>query len=77
MLKKNFLFLVIGLIFVFIFNSCEKKPEVTEALETEEVTVALTPSNQEIKGELFTLKLSDLKIIKTVNKSTKELDSTP
>jgi len=77
MLKKFFLFSAMGLIFVFIFNSCEKKPEVTEALETEEVTVALTPSNQEIKGELFTLKLSDLKIIKTVNKSTKELDSTP
>jgi len=77
MLKKFFLFSAIGLIFVFIFNSCEKKPEVTEALETEEVTVALTPSNQEIKGELFTLKLSDLKIMKTINKSTKELTATP
>ncbi len=77
MLKKFFLFPAMGLIFIFIFNSCEKKPEVTEALETEEVTVALTPSNQEIKGELFTVKLSDLKIIKTVNKSTKELTAAP
>ena len=34
----------------------------TEVSETEEVTVALTPSNQEIKGELFILKISDLKI---------------
>ena len=33
--------------------------------------------NQEIKGELFTLNLSDLKIIKTINKSTKELTTTP
>jgi hypothetical protein len=66
-----------GLIFIFIFNSCENKTEVAEAPETEEVVVALTPSNQEIKRELFTLKLSDLKIIKTINKSTKELTTTP
>jgi len=66
-----------GLIFIFIFNSCEKKTEVAEAPETEEITVALTPSNKEIKGELFTLNLSDLKIIKTINKSTKELTTTP
>jgi hypothetical protein len=77
MLKKFFLFSAMGLLFIFIVNSCEKKPEVTEAPETEEITVALTPSAQEIKGEMFTLKLSDLKIIKTVNKSTKELTATP
>jgi len=77
MLKKFFLFSAMGLLFIFIVNSCEKKPEVTEAPETEEITVALTPSAQEIKGEMFTLKLSDLKIIKTVNKSSKELTATP
>ena len=77
MLKRIFLFSAMGLIFIFIFNSCEKKAEVAEAPETEEITVALTPSNQDIKGELFTLKLSDLKIIKTINKSTKELTTTP
>lgn len=77
MLKKYFLFLVMGLLFIFTFNGCEKKPEVTEAPETEEVTVALTPSDQEMRGRMFTLKLSDLKIIKTVNKSTKELTATP
>jgi len=77
MLKKFFLFSAIGLLFIFSFNSCEKKPEVAEAPETEEVTVALTPSNQEITGEMFTLELSDLKIMKTINKSTKELTATP
>ncbi len=76
MLKRFFLFSAMGLIFILIFNSCEKT-EVAEAPETEEITVALTPSNQEIKGELFTLNLSDLKIIKTINKSTKELTTTP
>ncbi len=74
---KRFFFPAMGLIFIFIFNSCENKTEVAEAPETEEITVALTPSNQEIKGKLFTLNLSDLKIIKRINKSTKELTTTP
>jgi len=77
MLKKFFLFLAMGLLFIFIFNSCEKKPEVAGPPETEEVTIVLTPSIQEITGEMFTLELSDLKIIKTINRSTKELTATP
>ena len=76
MFKRFFLFSAMGLIFIFIFNSCDKT-EVAEAPETEEVVVALTPSNQEIKGELFTLNLSDLKIITTINKSTKEFANPP
>lgn len=77
MLKRFFLFPAMGLVFICSFSSCEKKPEVTGAPETQKVTVALTPSNQDIKGELFTLKLSDLKIVKTVNTSTKELVIAP
>ena len=77
MLKKFFLFSAMVLIFTPIFNSCEKKPEVTKAPETEEVRIVLTPPIQEITGEMLTLELSDLKIIKTVNRSTKELTATP
>ena len=77
MLKKFFLFLAMGLLFIFIFNSCEKKPEVAGPPATEEVTIVLTPLIQEITGEMFTLELSDLKIIKTINRSTKELTATP
>ena len=77
MLNKFFLFPAMVLLFIFSFNSCEKKPEVTEAPETEEVTIFLTSSIQEITGEMFTLELSDLKIMKTINKSTKELTATP
>jgi len=76
MLKKFFLFSAMGLMFIFMFNSCEKT-DVAEAPETEEITVALTSSIQEITGEMFTLELSDLKIMKTINKSTKELTATP
>lgn len=77
MLKKIFLMSAMGLIFVFIFNGCGKKTEVAEGPKTEEITVALTTSAQEIKGEQFTLQLSNLRISKTVDKSTKELTTTP
>jgi len=77
MLKKFFLFPAMALMAISIFNGCEKEGEVTEAPKTEEVTVALTPSNQEMQFEMFTFKLSDLKIIKTVNKATKELIGSP
>lgn len=76
MLKKIFLLSALGLLLIFVFNGC-KKAEVTEGPKTEEVTVALTPSIQEVKGEQFTLQLSNLRISKTIDKSTKELTTTP
>ena len=76
MLKKFFLMSALGLLLIFVFNGC-KKAEVTEGPKFEEVTVALSPSTQEVKGEQFTLQLSDLKILKTIDKSTKELTTTP
>ncbi len=77
MLKKFFLLSALGLISVLIFNGCEKKAEFAESAKTEEITIALSPSTQEITGEQFSLQLSDLKIIKTIDKSTKELTATP
>jgi len=77
MVKKLFLLWAIGLFSIFLLNGCEKKSEVAEPPKTEEITVSLSPSTQEVKGEQFSLELSDLKIIKTVDKSTKELKETP
>jgi hypothetical protein len=77
MLKKIFLLSALGLIFVLIFNGCGKKTEVAEGPKIEEITVAVTPSTQEVKGDQFILQLSNLKVIKTVDKSTKELTTTP
>lgn len=77
MLKKFFLLSALGLIFVLVFNGCEKKAEVAESLKIEDVTITLSPSSQEVKGEQFSLNLSDLKIIKSIDKSTKELTNTP
>jgi len=45
MLKRFFLFSAMGVLFIFILNSCEKKPDLAKAPETEEVTIALTPSD--------------------------------
>ena len=77
MLRKMFLLSALGLIFLLIFNGCEKKAEIGEISKIEEVTVVLSPSTQEVKGEQFSLALSDLKITKTIDKSTKELTTTP
>lgn len=77
MLRKFFIFPAIGIMIILILSGCGKKTEVTEAPKTEEVTVALTPSTQEVKGEQFVLQLSDLKITKTIDQSTKELTTTP
>jgi hypothetical protein len=76
MWKRNLLLIAVGLMLVFTVEACEKE-KATEASKPEEVTVALTPANQEIKGEQFTLQFSDLKISKTIDRSTKELTSTP
>lgn len=63
--------MIIGLV------ACEKKSEVAQAPTTEQVDVAMTLASQQIKGEQFTLELSDIKIVKTVDMKTKELTGAP
>ena len=75
--KKYLILLAVVLPIILTLNNCGKKSEVGEVPKTEEVTVALTPSIQEVKGEQFTLQLSNLRILKTIDKSTKELTTTP
>jgi len=77
MFRKIFAISALGLLFIFALSNCDKRAEVPEAAKTEEVTVGLTPSTQEVRSEFFTLELTSLKIIKTIDKSTKELASTP
>lgn len=77
MVKRSFIALAIGFTLIFFLNGCGKKSEVVEAPKTEEIVVELSPATQEIKGEQFTLQLSNLRILKTVDKATKELTTTP
>ena len=75
--KKYLILLAVVLPLILTLNNCGKKSEVAEVPKTEEITVTLTPSTQEVKSERFTLQLSNLKILKTIDKSTKELTTTP
>jgi len=70
-IRRTLIVLIIGLV------ACEKKTEMAQAPTTEQVDVAMTPASQQIKGEQFTLELSDLKIVKTVDMKTKELTGAP
>ena len=75
--RRHFIMLAMVVLLVVTLNSCGKKSEVAETPRTEEVTVALSPSTQEVRGEQFTLQLSNLRMSKTIDKSTKELTATP
>ena len=77
MLRKYFTILSLGMMVILTLSGCGKKTEVAEVPKTEEVTIALAPSTQEVKGEQFILQLSDLTITKTIDQSTKELTTTP
>lgn len=61
----------------FAFYGCAKEEKASEGPKTETVTVALAPSTQEVKGEQFTLQLSDLQISTEVDKASKEITTTP
>ena len=76
MSRKIFCLLAAGLLFSGIM-SCSKKADVTPVATTEEVTLGLLPANQDIKGEQFTLQLSNLKILETMDKTSKEITSIP
>jgi hypothetical protein len=77
MRRIYFVLLAVVLPLVFALNNCGRKSGVSETPKTEEVTVALTPSTQEVKGEQFSLQLSNLKITETIDTSTKEFTTTP
>jgi hypothetical protein len=75
--RKHFIILAMSVLLILALNNCGKKSEVAEVPKTEVVTLTLTPSVQEVKGEQFTLQLSNLSITETVDKATKELTTTP
>ena len=75
-IKKIFLLgsLVLGLAIGFI--GCSKEQKV-EAPKQEPVTKNLIPPKVEVKGQNFSLALSDLKVVMTVDKASKEIVETP
>jgi len=77
MFKRYFFMLVLGTVVTFAFYGCAEKEKAAEGPKTETVTVSIAPAVQEVKSEQFTLQFSDLKITKEVDKTSKEITSTP
>ena len=73
-IKKIFLFVVLGLAIGFFGCAKEQK---AEAPKQEQVTKNLVPPQVDVKGENFSLNLSDLKVAMTVDTSSKEIVTTP
>ena len=74
--KKIFIFATLALSLVIGFWGCAKEQKV-EAPKQEQVTKNLVPSKVEVKGQNFSVDLSDLKVAMTVDTASKEIVETP
>ncbi|MGA2956121.1 MAG: hypothetical protein ABSF48_10410 [Thermodesulfobacteriota bacterium] len=74
--KRTFLFVTLALGLAIGFFGCAKEQKV-EAPKQEQVTKNLVPPMVEIKGQNFSLELSDLKVAMTVDTASKEIVETP
>jgi len=70
------IFLIVGLILALGLFGCatEKKAEVPKQ---EQITKELVPAKAEVKGPAFSLELTDLKVVTTVDPASKEIVETP
>ena len=74
--KRTFLFVALALGLAIGFLGCSKEQKV-ETPKQEQVTKNLIPPKVEVKGQNFSLDLSDLKIAMTVDTASKEIVETP
>ena len=59
------------------FLSCSKEEKKMEAPKQEQIEKNLVPSKAEVKGQAFVAELSDLKVVMTVDTTSKEISATP
>jgi len=71
---KIFIFLALSLAIGFF--ACAKEQKV-EAPTQEQITKNLVPPKAEVKGQVFLVELSDLRVVMTVNIASKEVVETP
>ena len=74
--NKIFLSVALGLSLAIGFFGCAKEQKV-EAPKQEQVTKDLVPAKVEVKGQNFSLDLSNLKVAMTVDTASKEIVETP
>ena len=72
--KKNFI--LIGLCLAIGFLGCSKEQKM-DAPKQEEITKNLVPPKAEVKGQIFFVELSDLKIVMFADIASKEIVGTP
>lgn len=72
--KKVFIFIALSLVIGFL--GCSKGGKV-EAPTQEQIAKDLVPPKAEVKGSVFFVELSDLKVVTTVNIASKEIVGTP
>jgi hypothetical protein len=66
----------IGLSLAIGFFGCAKEQKM-ETPKQEQITKNLVPPKAEVKGQVFLVELSDLKVVMTVNIASKEIVETP
>lgn len=71
---KIFIFLTLSLAIGFWGCTTDQK---SEAPKQEQITKNLVPPKVEIKGQVFGVELTDLKVLVTTNPATKEIIETP
>ena len=71
------IFIFIALSLVVGFFSCSKEEKKVEGPKQDQVTKNLAPAKSELKGQIFFVELSDLKVLTTVNITSKEIVETP
>ena len=68
---------LISLCLAIGFFSCSKEEKKVEAPKQEQITKNLVPSKSELKGQNFSVELSDLKVVTMIDTASKEIVETP
>ncbi|HUL36501.1 MAG TPA: hypothetical protein VLW47_02360 [Thermodesulfobacteriota bacterium] len=68
---------LISLCLAIGFFSCSKEEKKVEAPKQEQITKNLVPPKSELKGQNFSVELSDLKVVTMADTASKEIVETP
>jgi len=68
---------LISLCLAIGFFSCSKEEKKVEAPKQEQITKNLVPPKSELKGQNFSVELSDLKVVTMIDTASKEIVETP
>jgi hypothetical protein len=73
---KKILILILLCLAIGLF-SCSKEEKKMEAPKQEQIEKNLAPPKAEVKGQAFLAELTDLKVVTTIDTTSKEITATP